>query len=187
MAGSAMQRITRSQPWSGQTYTVASGDDCGSIAVSQSVSAGTLITLNNVLPDCTNLEIGQVLCLPERCTTYSVKSGDSCFAIAAATGITFTQLLSYNPALSPTCTNLIAGSNICVSVPDGVVYTPTPFPANMVSGCTTFHLAVDGDYCWLIANDAGIDVAQFQDWDPDVGADYAVWLGYYYCIGVRYR
>lgn len=64
------------------------------------------------------------------------------------------------------------------------VVTPTPFPANMISGCKTFHLVVDGDYCALIASEAGIDVATFQEWNPDTGDDCVIWLGYYYCIGL---
>ena len=123
--GYATNYTTASSCWSGTTYTVASGDTCGAIATAKGVSTGSLIILNNVLPDCTNLQIGQVLCLPEACTTYTVKPGDTCFGVANSTGITFTQLLSYNPALNPTCTNLIAGSNICVSLPGGVIYNAT--------------------------------------------------------------
>jgi LysM repeat protein len=54
----------------------------------------------------------------------------------------------------------------------------------MIAGCKTFHLAVSGDYCYLIASDAGIDVATLQEWNPDLGSDCTVLLGYYYCIGL---
>lgn len=79
-------------------------------------------------------------------------------------------------------------STMTISTPTSTtsapVTTPTPYPANMVAGCTKFHLAADGEYCWLIANEAGIDVAQFQEWNPDTGTDCVIWPGYYYCIGV---
>jgi LysM repeat protein len=110
---------------SGNTYTVVSGDSCGAIAAAQGVATGSLITLNNVLPDCTNLQVGQSLCIPQTCTTYIVQSGDTCFAIATAHNITFTQLRSYNPTINPTCTNLIAGNNICLTLPGGEVYNGT--------------------------------------------------------------
>ncbi|KAI1114042.1 carbohydrate-binding module family 50 protein [Nemania sp. NC0429] len=192
--------------WSGQTYTVVSGDDCGSIAVSRSVSAGTLITLNNILPDCTNLQIGQILCLPGTCTTYSVKPGDSCFAIAAAKGITFTQLLSYNPALNPTCTNLIAGSNICVSVPGGTVYnataisgvTPTQTgvyatatvdpPASGVAfgttpNCGKYYQVADGDYCQIVALKNSISLPLFTLINPSIDESCSNLVpGLWYCV-----
>jgi LysM repeat protein len=49
---------------SGNTYTVTSGDDCQKIAHNNSVATGTLKIINQILPDCTDIEVGQVLCLP---------------------------------------------------------------------------------------------------------------------------
>jgi len=165
-----------------------------------------LITLNNILPDCTNLQIGQVLCLPETCTTYSVQSGDSCFAIAASQGVTFTQILSYNPALNPTCTNLIAGSNICVSVPGGVVYnataiagvtptqtgvyassTVTPPASGLASGTTTncgkYYQVADGDYCQIVALKNSIDLALFLLINPSIDDSCSNLIsGLWYCV-----
>lgn len=45
---------------SNTTYTVVSGDNCEAIAESYSVSTGTLIAINDVYVDCSNLGIGQV-------------------------------------------------------------------------------------------------------------------------------
>lgn len=192
--------------WSGNTYTVAGGDDCGSIASTQRVATGTLMTLNNILPGCTSLQIGQVLCLPQTCTTYTVQPGDSCFAIGAAKGITFTKLLSFNPALNPTCTNLIAGSSICVSVPGGVVYnataiggvtptqtgvyataTATPPTSGLAFGTTTncgkYYQVVDGDYCQIVALKNSIDLALFQLINPSIDQSCSNLVpGLWYCI-----
>lgn len=41
---------------SGNTYTVASGDDCVRISTSKQVSTGALISLNQLFPDCSNLQ-----------------------------------------------------------------------------------------------------------------------------------
>lgn len=47
-----------------RTYTVKSGDTCYGIAQSQGVSVDVIYSLNpDVASDCSNLEIGQVLCL----------------------------------------------------------------------------------------------------------------------------
>jgi hypothetical protein len=42
-------------PCSGRTYTVVSGDNCGAIAAAQGVPRGSLMAINNVLPDCSDL------------------------------------------------------------------------------------------------------------------------------------
>lgn len=62
--------------------------------------------------------------------------------------------------------------------------TPTPYPANMKSGCTGFYKAQKGDSCWSIENAYGIAASDFDNWNPDVGTNCAngVWLGYYYCV-----
>ncbi|KAK0630489.1 LysM domain protein [Bombardia bombarda] len=191
--------------WSGNTYTVVSGDTCGGIAVSKGVATGSLVTLNNILPACTNLQIGQVLCLPETCTVYVVRSGDTCFSIAKARGITFTQILSFNPSINPTCTNLIAGTNICVSNPGGVVYNATAIagakstqtgsyatatvslPGAVASGttakCGKFYQVAAGDYCEIVALKNNIDLALFQAINPSINAACSnLILASYYCV-----
>lgn len=40
---------------SGKAYAVISGDDCGKIATAHSVPRGALMSLNNILPDCSDL------------------------------------------------------------------------------------------------------------------------------------
>ncbi len=122
---------------SGNRYTVVSGDNCETIAESQNVATGTLIAINNLFPDCTNLNAAvvskssglvtnksgtenyQSICLPPSCTTYKVNSGDTCSSIASSTSTTFQQLIAWNPALDSYCTNLLSGVNICVSPPGG--------------------------------------------------------------------
>ncbi|KAJ5618563.1 hypothetical protein N7528_006674 [Penicillium herquei] len=64
------------------------------------------------------------------------------------------------------------------------VVTPTPYPADMESGCTEFYLVQSGDSCWSIEQAYGISAADFEAWNPDVGTDCAdgIWLDYYYCV-----
>jgi LysM repeat protein len=49
---------------SSRTYTVRSGDTCGAIAGNQGVEVSALIAANGLNPDCTDLQIGQVLRIP---------------------------------------------------------------------------------------------------------------------------
>lgn len=109
----------------GNTYTVVSGDNCLAIAHKLGVSSGSLITLNSLFPDCTNLLLGQVLCVPPTCRTYTIQSGDTCNSISASQSVTFQQIVGWNPTLNTYCTNLIAGQDICVSPPGGAVSLTT--------------------------------------------------------------
>lgn len=110
---------------SGTNYTVKSGDTCEAIATSNSVATGTLITVNQLDPGCSDLQIGQVLCLPQVCSQYVVQSGDTCDSIAGAYGISLLQLQTWNPTLNQACTNLISSDNICVGIPGNATWTGT--------------------------------------------------------------
>lgn len=47
----------------GKTYTVVAGDDCAKIAASQRVPRGSLLRVNNILPDCSDI-LGEIPPLP---------------------------------------------------------------------------------------------------------------------------
>ncbi|KAJ6450361.1 hypothetical protein C8R45DRAFT_849030, partial [Mycena sanguinolenta] len=104
----ARQSCTRS-------YTVVSGDTCGAIESRTGVSDSQLHALNpSINSGCTNLQIGQVLCLssgggspPSGCTTtYTVVSGDTCAAIESRTGVSDSQLHALNPSINSGCTSM---------------------------------------------------------------------------------
>lgn len=189
--GYADNYTVASSCWSETTYTVIAGDDCGLIAAAQGVASGSLIILNDILPDCTSLQVGQVLCMPEKCSTYTVQPDDTCYAISAAHGITFTQLLSYNPSLNPTCTNLISGTTVCITLPGGEAYsgttiegatatqtgsyataTVTPPSSGVAFGttpnCGKYYQVQPGDYCQIVALKNSIDLALFQAINPSI-------------------
>lgn len=118
------------------TYTVVSGDDCQVIAQKENVATGTLISVNNLLRDCSNLELGSTLCLPQNCTTYLVQPGDTCYSIADAKAISFPQFMAYNPSINRLCTNLISAVNVCISPPGGT------WSGTMIVGTTATQTAV---------------------------------------------
>ena len=115
---------------SGNYYTVAQGDYCGTIASAGGVSLTALIAANpGINAACSNLQVGELLCIPSSCSgsTYTVAAGDSCSAIAATNSITLEVLTAANPSVN--CGNLQIGQKLCIpSAP-----TP-PIPAGSIVG-----------------------------------------------------
>ncbi|KAJ6506884.1 hypothetical protein C8R45DRAFT_816783 [Mycena sanguinolenta] len=107
-------------PSCSQTYTVVSGDTCSHIEAITGVSDATLHALNPAINNgCTNLSIGQILCLSggsTSCTqTYTVVSGDTCSAIEAREHITDATLHALNPSINSGCTSMFPLSS-CMSM-----------------------------------------------------------------------
>ncbi|TKX23426.1 LysM domain-containing protein 1 [Elsinoe australis] len=188
----------------GSTYSVVSGDDCGKIASAKGVPKGTLISQNDILPDCTDLQVGAKLCIPDSCSLYQIQSGDTNFGISGKAGISLTQLHSWNPFLDPLCTNLIAGDSLCVSQP-GQVWTGTTIagasatktaiyatatvapPGATAHGttqkCGKYYKVSLRDDCHLIALNQTITVDLFEKINPDVNADCSNLIeGLAYCV-----
>ncbi|KAH7346764.1 LysM domain-containing protein [Rhexocercosporidium sp. MPI-PUGE-AT-0058] len=142
-------------------------------------------------------------------TFHLVVSGDGCYDIAAAAGIALADFYTWNPAVGTTCASLWLGYYVCTGIIDTIttsttatrttttsttstttsssaIATPTPYQSGMTTTCDTFHLVVSGDGCYDIAAAAGIALADFYTWNPDVGSTCAsLWLGYYVCIGIK--
>ncbi|KAJ6565036.1 glycoside hydrolase superfamily [Mycena vulgaris] len=102
------------------TYTVVSGDTCSHIESTHGISDAQLHALNPAINSgCTNLSIGQKLCLNggsggSGCTQYTVVSGDTCSHIESTHGISDAQLHAQNPSINSGCTNLQIGQKLCV-------------------------------------------------------------------------
>ncbi|KAK7017655.1 hypothetical protein R3P38DRAFT_1311455 [Favolaschia claudopus] len=114
-----LQEITKRQ--CSRTYTVVGGDTCFAIEGKTGVSDADLHASNpSINSGCTNLQIGQVLCLSGgssgSCTqTYTVVGGDTCSVIESRTGVSDANLHAMNPAINSGCTNLQVGQVLCVS------------------------------------------------------------------------
>ncbi|KAF8214286.1 hypothetical protein K438DRAFT_1444692, partial [Mycena galopus ATCC 62051] len=91
-----------------QTYTVVSGDTCSAIESREHISDAELHALNpSINSGCTNLAIGQVLCISGGCAkTYTVVSGDTCSAIESRENISDAELHSLNPSINSGCTSM---------------------------------------------------------------------------------
>ncbi|KAF8214284.1 glycoside hydrolase superfamily [Mycena galopus ATCC 62051] len=140
------------------TYIVASGDTCTHIEATTGVSDVQLHTLNPAINSgCTNLAIGQTLCLSGGCAqTYTVVSGDTCSAIEANTGVSDAQLHALNPAIDSGCTNLSIGQTLCLS--------------GGGSGCTQTYTVVSGDTCSGIETSTGVSDATLHSLNPSINS-----------------
>lgn len=188
----------------GSQYAVASGDNCVAIAHKLSVSTGSLIALNSLYQDCTNLNAGANLCIPPTCTTHTVLSGDTCDKIASQASSTFQQIVGWNPSIDTYCTNLIAGQDVCVSPPGGTptlstiagatvtqtaVYAastiapPGTVPSGTTRHCGKWYQVQPGDFCQLIALNQTIDISLFEKINPSIDSACSNLLpGDYYCV-----
>lgn len=189
---------------SGKNYTVASGDNVEVIAESQGVATGTLIVLNQLLPDGSDLQASQVLCLPQKCQTYIVKTNDTCYSIATANGYPYQTLLAYNPTIDEFCTNLLSGRNICISSPGGTwnattiagatvtqtsIYAASTVkaPGAAASGttplCGKYYQVQSGDYCQLIAINQTVSLQLLEEINPSINSGCTNLVpGLYYCL-----
>ena len=102
-------------------YTIKSGDTLYLLAIRFNTTVEAIMRLNPGI-DPNNLQIGQVICIPEttppppRCPMgsfeYTVRAGDTLFTIAQRFNTTVNAILAINPGLDPN--NLRVGQIICV-------------------------------------------------------------------------
>jgi LysM repeat protein len=137
------------------------------------------------------------------CKSYhKAVSGDTCQKIVDQYGVfSLTEFQGWNPAVGQDCSGLWLGYYYCVATPSTPTAKPTtiitttkpatptgpsPTQEGIVSNCQRYHKAVSGDTCQKIVDTYGtFTLAAFKQWNPAVGSDCsAIWLGYYYCIGI---
>jgi LysM repeat protein len=105
-----------------QKYTVVSGDTCNGIGTKFGVTSSAIISANPTInTGCTNLQIGQILCIPGgSCSRkYTVVSGDTCNGIGTKFGLTGSAIISANPTINSGCTNLKIGQILCIPSSSG--------------------------------------------------------------------
>lgn len=104
--------------------------------------------------------------------------GDDDFrALCVAVGSTSSVQSS---TTTPTPTSTVPTSTAASSASPSI----TPMP-DITDKCTKYHVVVQGDGCWAIANEYGISLDDFYAWNPDVGTDCSsLWLGYGVCVSI---
>ncbi|KAI8252596.1 LysM domain-containing protein [Colletotrichum sp. SAR 10_77] len=87
----------------------------------------------------------------------------------------------------PTTTAPPATTSVPTSEPTAFP-TPLPIHEGTTPNCNKWAEAQDGDYFWKMANDAGIELSSFYEWNTVLANGDScdmIWPGYFYCIGVR--
>ncbi|KAL4924816.1 uncharacterized protein BDV17DRAFT_273616 [Aspergillus undulatus] len=191
-----------------RTYSVVSGDTCSKIARIHGVPRGSLVFINDVRPDCADLRVGQVLCLTQPCELYPVHIGASCLEIAEDNGISVDELFNWNCYLNASCTNLLAGDEVCIAEPEAppaptptlttitatasrvndgyataIVEPPGPVPRGTTPNCGEYYQVKRGDYCDSIADRFSIGLELFEAINPAINDECTNLVpGLYYCV-----
>ncbi|KAJ7312549.1 hypothetical protein DFH08DRAFT_717528, partial [Mycena albidolilacea] len=160
-----------------QKYVVVSGDTCSAIESHYSVSDALLHALNPAINSgCTNLFVGQTLCLSGGCAqTYTVVSGDTCSAIASNTGVSDAQLHALNPAINSGCTSMFR-ILFTVYVIFAEYFSPDLSVGQTLclsgggSGCAQTYTVVSGDTCSAIESHHSITDTQLHALNPSINS-----------------
>lgn len=81
----------------GTLYTVKTDDTCDSISLANSIATDRFLTQNNLDYNCSNLVVGNQVCLGASCALYQIQANDTCDSILEPETFYLTQLLSWNP------------------------------------------------------------------------------------------
>lgn len=116
-------------------YTIRQGDTLYNLARTYNTTVEEIMRVNPGI-DPNNLQIGQVICIPEKrkpapdCDGlyYVVRPGDTLYLIANKYNISLSDLMAANPGVDPD--NLMVGELICIPkkkeepiyCPDGTIY-----------------------------------------------------------------
>ncbi|KAG8670658.1 hypothetical protein FPOAC2_07491 [Fusarium poae] len=124
---------------------------------------------------------------------HLISKTTTCSSIESYYKIDMTDFMKWNTAINRSCTNLLAGYNVCIGVigqkpkpspttPAGV-QTPSPVQTNMVKGCKKFHLIKPTTTCASIQNYYKISWANLYKWNPAIGsACTLLWEKYWVCV-----
>jgi len=94
------------------------------------------------------------------CKTLTVVSGDSCGTLASKCGISGADFVKYNP--NPNlCSTLVPSQQVCCSA--GSLPDNTPKPG--ADGICATYTVQSGDYCYGIAQSAGISVDSLESYN----------------------
>lgn len=108
--------ITNKPCASGRFYIIKAGETLTSIASKVGIPLAVLVSLNPEV-DPLNLQVGELLCLPEEsvCPSgvfWEVEEGDTFYKIAKANGVSLEALIALNPYVNPN--NLQIGQFLCL-------------------------------------------------------------------------
>ncbi|MGO1468428.1 MAG: LysM peptidoglycan-binding domain-containing protein [Tissierella sp.] len=143
-------------------YTIKSGDTIYKLAREYNTTVKEILKVNpGINPD--NLQIGQVICIPDeepsKCPMgtfkYTIKRGDTIYKLAREYDTTVDAILKVNPGINPD--NLRIGQVICI---------PNEEPEPSCDGI--YYVVRPGDTLYSIAHRYGISLAKLMAANPGV-------------------
>lgn len=178
------------------TYAVVIGDTCVKIGSFYGVSSTVIISDNPGL-DCTNLQLGQIICVPvaspititasPQCTSsHTVQSSDGCSMIGTLFGVPRSVIIANNPNVDAACDNIFPGQVLCVPIgvtlnsTNMITSTSSSASSSLISftssssSCTPTYTVKKGDGCWSIGQLYGVTDKQIIEYNSlhiDAGCD----------------
>ncbi len=171
-------RATRQCPTGSFAYVVQSGDTFFNLAQRFNTTVAAIEAVNpGVNPN--NLQIGQIICIPQATPTtmppttmppktcpagsfaYTVRAGDTFFTLANRFGTTIAAIQALNPGVNPN--NLQIGQVLCIPNVPGTTQPPTTQPPS------SFRYVVQvGDTLFFIARRFGTTVDAILAINPQI-------------------
>ena len=149
------------------TYTVKKGDSLYKIASKYNTTVKEIQNLNNLTT--TNLQIGQVLRIPENYSgkeettipnyiNYTVKKGDTLYSIAKNNNVSVDTIIQDN---SLTSNNLSIGQNLKIRITESTI--EECYGEDYSPSTTTEYKVVKGDSLYKIASKYNTTVKEIQN------------------------
>jgi len=165
-------------------YTIKSGDTLYFLAIRYNTTVDAIMKLNPGI-DPNNLQIGQVICIPDTgvspvppmppCTNgfyYTIRAGDTLYLLAQRFGVSVDAIIRANPGIDPN--NLQIGQVICI--PQAI---PTPDLPPCLHG--VYYTVKPGDTFYLIAQRFCVSVYELMSANPGVDPNNLM-IGQILCI-----
>jgi LysM repeat protein len=168
-------------------YTVKSGDTLYFLAIRFNTTVEAIMRLNpGINPE--NLQIGQVICIPEVGVSptpppcphgfyYTIKPGDTIFMLSQQFGVSVEAILNANPGIDPN--NLMIGQVICIP-------TKMPQPEPQLPPCPhgVYYRVKAGDTIFLLSQKFCVSVQAILNANPGIDPNNLM-IGQVLCIPKR--
>jgi len=170
-------------------YTIQAGDTLYFLAIRYNTTVDAIMKLNPGI-DPENLQIGQIICIPEKGVSptpppmppcphgfyYTIKAGDTIFLLSQQFGVSVDAILRANPGIDPN--NLQIGQVICIP-------QPMPHPQPDLPHCHGVYYTVKpGDTFYFIAQRFCVSVYDLMSANPGVDPNNLM-IGQILCIPKR--
>ena len=140
--------IERTCPTGSFAYTIRSGDTLFALARRFNTTVAAIIAINPGI-DPNNLQIGQVICIPQMAPPtppcpngflYTIRAGDTLFALSQRFNVSVEAIIRANPGIDPN--NLQIGQVICIpQMAPPMPPCPNGFFYRIMAGDTLFSIS----------------------------------------------